>query len=488
MELLSLNRGLLQMIELQLALPNGGLTASVDAVVEIAEAAEDCGFRTLWVYDHLLPPRYLKNTYGEVLEPLVLLAHLAGKVPRLRLGTSVLVVPIRDPVLVAKQAATLDILSGGRLILGVGAGYVLQEFVNLHQDYHTRGARLDEAIRLFRHLFSGSAEPFDGLYYGYTDGLFGPLPIQRANLPIMIGGHSHAAVRRAAQLGDMWQASGITPGRFADSVLELRNLAGNRKISVGARIGAHFNRSYGDFDEESPEYLLTSIGGWAAAGADHVNINFGAQKGFLRRMRRFADAFAGGRGLEPFLGESRVVAASSKHWIVSSSSERIGPESNASQPMSSHLTGNIAPGGALWRSRHDATRWQRAPAKVFELETAAVKAIEIGQIHSGTIIVIRNQLTSPNGPIPELSGVMQALAKQGLTQSVTVITDGRISPSAVGSVIEDVTPSAAIRGPLAAIVDGDIICIDVVAGRVDVEYVDLSRRLAELAPGMSVDD
>src|SRR3984893_11478360 len=180
------------------SLGNGGAHSEPRLMVDTARAAEDHGFRALWTSDHLLAPSTLPQ-FARVFEPLVVLAHIAAVTSRIRLGTSVIVLPMRSPFVVAKQAATLDQLSDGRLILGIGVGSYGDEYTNVHADFHTRGARIDEAIRLFRHLWSGSREPFVGRFYGFPDGVFDPLPIQGAQLPLLIGGRSDAALRRAAR-------------------------------------------------------------------------------------------------------------------------------------------------------------------------------------------------------------------------------------------------------------------------------------------------
>src|ERR671914_304943 len=129
-------------------------------LVELAEAAERLGYRTLYLPDHLLPPAPYSDTYGGVYEPLVTLAHLAAHTSTIRLGTSVLVLPMRSPFVVAKQVATLDRLSGGRAVLGVGVGWDRAEFAAVGADFATRGARTDEDIALLRHLFrDGGALP-----------------------------------------------------------------------------------------------------------------------------------------------------------------------------------------------------------------------------------------------------------------------------------------------------------------------------------------
>src|SRR5256885_11202918 len=189
-------------MDIHVALPNGHRGVTLGQLTQITEVAEELGFNGVWPLDHVLVGPDLKDRYPWVIEPLTLLGYLAARTSRIRLGTSVIVLGMRNPFVVAKQAATLDLLSNGRLTLGLGAGYSEPEFRNVGAGdaWHTRGRRLDEAIRLFRHLWSGAAGPFDGQFYRYDEGYFGPLPPQGERLPILIGGGSDAALKRAATL------------------------------------------------------------------------------------------------------------------------------------------------------------------------------------------------------------------------------------------------------------------------------------------------
>src|SRR5256885_16691199 len=151
-----------------ISLGNGGPHATPELLVDTARAADELGFRALWTFDHLLAPSSMPQ-FSRVFEPLIVLSHIAAVTRRIRLGTSVIVLPMRSPFVVAKQIATLDVLSGGRAILGIGVGSFAEEYVNVHAEFSNRGARLEETIRLFRHLWSGRREPFAGRFYGYAE-------------------------------------------------------------------------------------------------------------------------------------------------------------------------------------------------------------------------------------------------------------------------------------------------------------------------------
>jgi len=173
-------------------------------LVELARQAEDLGHGTVWLPDHLLPPEPYGTTYGGVFEPLVTLAHLAAHTSRIRLGTSVLITPLREPVLLAKQAATLARLSGDRFVLGVGVGWEAHEFAAVGADFRRRGTRTDEIVERVLALHRGEA----------TDGVFEPRPDRP--VPIVVGGVSEAALQRAARYADEWQGFGLSAALFTE--------------------------------------------------------------------------------------------------------------------------------------------------------------------------------------------------------------------------------------------------------------------------------
>jgi probable F420-dependent oxidoreductase len=268
-------------LDVHVALPNGHRGVTLVQLTEITEVAEELGFNGVWPLDHVLVGPDLKDRYPWVIEPLTLLGYLAARTSRIRLGTSVIVLGMRNPFVVAKQAATLDLLSNGRFTLGLGAGYSEPEFRNVGASgmWHTRGKRLDEAIRLFRHLWSGAEGPFDGEFYRYGEGYFGPPPPQGERLPILIGGGSEAALKRAAILGDVWQSTGLKPEEFGVRAEKVRRLAEGRRVELGARTSL-----IGDPDE-----VLAKIKAFQKAGAEHVCAYFGSTvEDFVPGMRTFA--------------------------------------------------------------------------------------------------------------------------------------------------------------------------------------------------------
>ena len=192
------------------------------AVEEVARAAEALGFASVWANDAVIHPPGPEFQHAEgVIEPFVTLASLIHLVPRLHLGVSVLVLPQRNAIIVAKQAATLDLLSQGRFILGVGIGHREEEFAFLGADFEHRGAITDESIALLRTLWREPRVHFQGPTYSLTDAVIEPKPL-RGDLPIWVGGRSAAAARRAAQLGEAWLPNGIELDAFRAGVATIQ--------------------------------------------------------------------------------------------------------------------------------------------------------------------------------------------------------------------------------------------------------------------------
>jgi probable F420-dependent oxidoreductase len=200
-----------------------GVGALADPVTlgEVARLAESLGYHSVFLADHVLVPRSLASKYPysqdgsfpydpdkDWLDPLVALGYLAGQTRSIRLGTSITVVPMRHPIITAKQIATADHLSGGRVIFGAGVGWMAEEFALLGASFHDRGRRMDEYLRLMKVLWTEANPHFEGEYFRVANCGFAPKPVQKPHVPLWIGGESPAALRRAAQLGDGWHSAG----------------------------------------------------------------------------------------------------------------------------------------------------------------------------------------------------------------------------------------------------------------------------------------
>src|SRR5499425_3223703 len=201
-------------------LPTRGQTAAPEALETLVQRGESLGFASVMIADHVVFPVTIKSRYpytvsgdfpgqGDVLDQLSLMAFVAAKTRRLRLVTSVMIVPYRNPVLTAKALATIDVLSKGRVTLGVGVGWMREEFEALGApDFDRRGAVTDEYIRIFKTLWTQSPASFEGEFYRFAPLKCEPLPVQKPHPPIWIGGHSQYALRRVARLGDGWHPVG----------------------------------------------------------------------------------------------------------------------------------------------------------------------------------------------------------------------------------------------------------------------------------------
>ncbi|GAB4516608.1 MAG: hypothetical protein OHK0046_22250 [Anaerolineae bacterium] len=200
---------------------------TADVLKDVAQMAEQAGFDSIWTSDHVLMPREFPQ-YGNGSEALITLAYLAGVTARVELGTGILLLPMRNPLVVAKQVATLDDFAGGRTILGVGVGWNEAEFQFLNADFKQRGKRMDEYIDILRTLWTEEAPEHTGTF-SFSNVTFEPKPKRQP--PIYIGGNSEAAIQRAARLGDGWLPNGPRE-TLAAEVAQLRALAGAREVTV----------------------------------------------------------------------------------------------------------------------------------------------------------------------------------------------------------------------------------------------------------------
>ncbi len=206
-------------------LPGRGHLATPERLGIIARKGEGFGFDTLLTGDHILVPKNISSVYpyteggefpgsgsGESMEQITLLSYIAGQTSKIRLVTSVLIVPHRNPLIAAKSLATLDLLSEGRLVVGVGVGWMREEFQALGlPPFEERGAVTDEYIRAFKVLWTEDDPHFQGKYISFDDISFLPKPVQKPHPPIWVGGESRPALRRTAELADGWYPLGSNP-------------------------------------------------------------------------------------------------------------------------------------------------------------------------------------------------------------------------------------------------------------------------------------
>lgn len=206
-----------------LHLPASSANVKAEELVRFAQQAEALGFYCLTVADHVIVPRNISVPYpytvdgkypgtGYHLETLSTMGFLAGATKRIRFATSVMILPYRNPIVTAKMLASLDVLSGGRVIVGAGVGWMKEEFEAIRTEpYEERGKVTDEYIAAYRELWSSDNPTFSGKYCSFSNIVFLPKPVQKAGIPIWIGGHSKQAIHRAARLGDGWHPIGGVP-------------------------------------------------------------------------------------------------------------------------------------------------------------------------------------------------------------------------------------------------------------------------------------
>jgi len=208
----------------------------------VARKADELGFESIWISDHLIWPKEIRTVYpyepnpytlGRVgphtplLDPFVTLSYIAAITSRVRLGIGVYILPLRNPLVTARAAVTVDVLSGGRLLLGIGMGWMEEEFTIAGEDFGTRVKRAEECVQVLKALWTQQEPEFHGRFFDFGPAKFEPKPVQRPHPPIVLGGESEAALRRTAMLGDGWYGIGgacSTPESAARRVERLRQL------------------------------------------------------------------------------------------------------------------------------------------------------------------------------------------------------------------------------------------------------------------------
>jgi probable F420-dependent oxidoreductase len=211
-----------------------GTCADPDAAVAVAQHAEAVGFESVWAGEHFVlpdprPPGFSMPPTLPLLDPLVALALIASETRTLKLGTGILILPLRNPVVLAKAVTSLDIVSHGRLLVGVGAGYIPEEFAAVGIALAERGARMDEYIRALRTLWAPEPPRFEGRFVTLRDVDAHPRPLQRPHPPLLIGGESGPALARAVRLGNGWYGFSLDVEATRDCVAKLQQIVDQRE-------------------------------------------------------------------------------------------------------------------------------------------------------------------------------------------------------------------------------------------------------------------
>jgi probable F420-dependent oxidoreductase len=281
--------------------PQTEIGSDATVIKDYAQAAEELGFRHVLAYDHVIganpasrpgwKPPY--SHLDEFHEPFVLFGYFAGLTTKIELVTGIIILPQRQTVLVAKQAATLDVLSGGRLRLGIGIGWNPVEYEALGENFKNRGRRSEEQIDVLRKLWTQQLVTFDGHWHKITDAGINPLPVQRP-IPVWFGGTDERALRRLARCGDGWFPLLAPDEKCRAAIEKIRNYAREagrnpNEIGIEGRIG---------FGQGSPEAWLRDLQAWKDLGATHVSLNTMraglSSSAHIEAIRRFQAATAHG--------------------------------------------------------------------------------------------------------------------------------------------------------------------------------------------------
>ena len=268
------------------------------AIRDYAQTAEGLGFSHILTYDHVLGanpdrpggwsgPYTYQNTF---MSPLLLYSYMAAVTTKLEFVTGIVILPQRQTALFAKQAATLDVLCGGRLRLGIGIGWNQVEYTSLNEDFSNRGKRVEEQVELLKLLWTKPLVEFKGRWHTIPDAGINPLPVQRP-IPIWFGGHAKPVLRRVARLGDGWMPN---YRRAAEAVPSLEAIeryleeAGRSRDEIGVEPRLHF----GDGD---PAVWISTLKDWEKVGATHASFNtmghgFDTPEKHIAAIRLFAEA------------------------------------------------------------------------------------------------------------------------------------------------------------------------------------------------------
>jgi len=296
-------------MEFGVHLPQLGRSATRENLIDWAEEADRLGLHSAWVSDHVAWPREIESRYPYTddgsfpggfdmpwLDPLGTLMFVAARTERVRLGTTVLILGYRPPVLTAKWMATLDVLSRGRAILGVGVGWMREEFEVLGMPFDRRGARADEQLEMFETLFTAEAPSFDGEFYSFPEIGFSPKPPD-GHVPIWVGGSSPAAFRRTARYGDGFHAAFEPLERVVEeweaidrACAEIGRDRSELELSIRLYLDPGSLMEGPKSIQGSVDQMTETAGRWRDAGVDHIGLDVvagGGAAGRLDALRTF---------------------------------------------------------------------------------------------------------------------------------------------------------------------------------------------------------
>ena len=279
------------MVQYSFRLPNAdylGFPATTEAIVKTAVKAEEMGFDALFVNDHVIvddSPR--SESWRNVYDPLMVLSYVAACTSKVLLGTSVLIMPYRNPIVTAKMIATLDQMSGGRAIVGVGSGWNEAEYNALGIPFHQRGARTSEYLRIWQACWAPGATTFHGRFFSFDNMHVNPKPLQQPHPPLWIGGSSEASLRRAAHFGQVWQPTPTPLGNLVSNQNYLKDYCAEIERAEVPRTRMSFRVNFSQITGSSsgngdrptgqgtPEQVASDITRYRQeAGLEEFQINF----------------------------------------------------------------------------------------------------------------------------------------------------------------------------------------------------------------------
>lgn len=295
------------MAQFGVTVPNNWGVPDPQDVLRMGPEAEQMGYDSIWVMDHLFNTGYIRDRLEDrpYYHPMAMLSYMSATTSRVRLGTSVLVLPYHNPVELAKYAATLDQMSAGRLTLGIGVGAMAEEFDALGIRMRGRGAVTNESISLMRELWTKTLPEFHSRNWDFSDLYFSPKPVQQPYIPLWVGGSSARALRRVARLGDGWHPSGLSAEEFANGRREIEALAKREgrslsDIIMSARIevevhagapGVRRTPVRARLPGDDMGAISAGLEAYANAGVEHfvLALNSGDVTALSRLMGRIAD-------------------------------------------------------------------------------------------------------------------------------------------------------------------------------------------------------
>ena len=291
-------------------IPHYGRPIDIDALTNMAVQAEQMGFDSVWVTDHIIVPHQIPpRTDGgrqdivyrhDMLEPISLLTHLGAVTTKVNIGTSVVILPYRNPIILAKAIATADVLSKGRVIFGAAVGWMEGEFQALNAPFADRGRVSNEYLALLKELWANPTPAFQGEYFQFSDVTFSPMPVQKPHPPIWVGGGSRRGVRRAVEFGDYWHPSQMGPQEVAKNAAYMRRYSASvgraEPPQLSCRLTLNISGTPGG-DGRLPlhgtvEDIIGDIQAYGEAGVSHIAMEIAGES--------FAEKF---RVMERFINE-----------------------------------------------------------------------------------------------------------------------------------------------------------------------------------------